>query len=310
MTRKHRKRFGIFRAIILILIIVLFVIAGFFFIKDKLSLDNKEEVIKENTETILEEEIKVSCNQYDVYFDEDNKLDFNFIIAELNFDTNGTNLHYDLSHLHTGGKIKLSECEYYINKLKSLNYDISKFNLLSTEFSAEGSHLKGNVFIPFVENANTISVFNGEEIKFDLTKNKHNINELLYDIKTEDIKTDKYDISISTSYIDTMFVTADTREEFACRYALAFELYVNSVSSNNVYIENAKFIPEGSVADDYYDCLDEHVDSYRIDNIIGKKLQKGDRYGLFFQIFEDTNTKGTIMIKFSDNDNWMELKEG
>lgn len=309
MARRKRKGLGIFRILVLLLLVALIVLVLVLIFTKKVTLEKQtEEAKQETSQNDINKKIKISCNKYDVYFDEDDKLGFNFIIAEIDFETTEGNLYYDLANMHTAEKIKLNECDYYLEKLKSFKYDISKFNLLDYQFSCEGSHLTGNVFIPFKNNTNELSVYNGEGIDFDLKKNVHNINELLYEIKTEDIKTDEYDISISTSYIENMFVTAGTGEEFVCPYALAFELTVNSVSSNNVYIEKAKYIPEGASANDYYDCLDDYVDSYKITNIINKKLKKGDKYGLFFQIFEDTNTSGTIMIKFSDSDKWMELK--
>lgn len=311
MAKKKRKGLGVFRTLIIILLLVLIVLVLVLIFKNGIKLE--KEPIKEKEQTVeinQNEEVKISCNKYDVYFDDDDKLGFNFIIAELSFNNDNGNLYYDLSKLHTSEKISLDSVDFYLSKIQSYNFDISSFNLLDTQFTSEGGHLKGNVFIPVLANYNSISVFNGEEIKFDLTKNKHNINELLYDIQTEDIKTDKYDIIVSNSYLENTFITSDTGEEFPCPLALVFELYVKELTNSNVYIEAAKFIPEGALSGFSLDMIDDHVDSYKIQNVINKKLKTGDKYGLFFQVSEQTNTKGKIMIKFSDSDKWIELNAG
>lgn len=310
---RRKKGLGIFRTIILIILLILIVTVLVMLLMKKVKLEKDTEEIKEDeTHENINEEVTISCDKYDVYFDEDDKLGFNFIIAELCFETKADNLYYDLRNIKTGEKETLDavSVNYYIEKIKAFNYDISKFNLLDSQFTAEGTYLKGNVFIPFKTSKNELCIYNGEQITFDLSKNKHSIVELLYDVKTEDIKTEKYDISISTSYEENMFVTSDTQEEFACHYALAFELYVNKITASNVHIEQAKFIPDDALSGEGYEALDEHVDSYRIKNIIGKTLKDGDRYGLFFQMDENSSTRGTIMIKFSDSDKWMELREG
>ena len=313
MTRKKKGR-GILGTIILILIILILVLVLIIIIKNNLSLDSdtkkedtpSNELIKttDNPQETINETITISCEDYDVYFDDD-VLGFNFIIAKLSFDSTSSTLYYDLANLTTSEKIKLDSCEFYLSKIQSFNYDLSEFNLLNNQFSSDGSHMSGNVFIPFTDNKGNLSVYNGEEIKFDLSKNNHNINELFYDIKTEDIKTEKYDISVSNSYEEFEFVKSG--EPFACPLALVFELSVNSISSKNVYVEAAKYIPDGASFE--IDAMDDQIDSYKIVNVLNKKLKSGDTYGLFFQISEQTNRKGRIMVKMSDSENWIELKE-
>lgn len=316
MTKKKKKGLGFFRILVILLLIVLIVLVLVLILKNGMNLDNKKEdektneVVDHSSEKDINEVVKISCNKYDVYFDDDNKLGFNFIIAELDFANSNGSLYYDLGYLTTSEKIKLNDVEFYLNKIKSYHYDINNFDLLDTQFSSEGGNLRGNVFIPFLENYNEICIYNGEVIKFDLTKNKHSITELFYDVQTEDIKTDEYDISISTSYIENQFITSDTGDEFACHYALAFELVVNKLSSKNIRIVEAKFVPENAMSGGSFDALDDHVDSLRIKNIINKNLKEGDVYGLFFQIDEQITQKGSIMIKFSNSDNWVEVKEG
>lgn len=312
MARKKKKRFGIFRILLIVLLVSIVIFVIVLVLKNGINLEKKEEEnnIENNISENINNEVKISCNKYDVYFDDDDKLGFNFIIAELNFSSNNGSLFYDLSNITTSEKIKLDSADYYLSKIKSFNYDVSGFNLLDSQFSSDGGNVRGNVFIPFLENYNEVCIYNGEVIKFDLSKNKHNINELLYDIQTEDIKTDKYDIIVSNSYLENTFITSDTGEEFPCPLALVFELYVKELSNNNIYIESAKFIPDGALSGFSLDMIDDHVDSYKIKNVINKKLKSGDKYGLFFQVSEQTNTKGKIMIKFSDSEKWIELSAG
>lgn len=313
MTRKKKKGLGFFRIFIIILLLILIALVLVLYMKNNFGLEKKEKedvAQEENIQTEnLNDVVKISCNKYDVYFDEDDKLGFNFIIAELDFTNINGALYYDLSNMTTGEKIRLDSCEYYLSKIKEYNYDIKKFDLLDVQFSSEGGNLRGNVFIPFIKRSNEVSIYNGEKIDFDLSKNKHNINELFYEIKTEDIKTDKYDIVVSNSYLENGFVTS-TGDEFMCPLALVFELSVVELTSPNVYIENAKFIPDGALSGFEINLLPNDVDSLKIQNIINKKLKAGDKYGLFFQVSEQTNTSGTIMIKFSDNEKWLELKTG
>ena len=308
MTRK-KKGINIFRIVIILLLLVVVALTLILVLKNMNLEKEKEEVATETkTEEEVNETVKISLEDYDVYFDDD-KLDFNFIIATLSFESNTTSLYYDLDYLTTSEKIKLGQCDYYLGKIKALNYDISSFNLLDNQFTSDTGRVSGNVFIPFLKNYNEICIYNGEVIKFDLAENKHDINELFYDVQTEDIKTDKYDISVSNSYTENTFITSDTGEEFPVPLALVFELHINELAASNVYVEDAKFIPEGALSGFSIGMLDDHVDSYKIKNIINKKLQVGDNYGLFFQISEQTNTKGKIMIKFSDSDNWLEIGE-
>lgn len=314
MTKKKKKGLGFFRIFVIILLLVLIALVLVLIFKNGINLDKevKEEVFEQdstNQPENLNDVVRISCNKYDVYFDDDNKLGFNFIIAELDFTNANGSLYYDLSNLTSSEKIKLNSVEYYLSKIKEYNYDIKKFDLLDVQFSSEGGNLRGNVFVPFLENYNEICIYNGEVIKFDLTKNRHSINELFYDVQTEDIKTDKYDITVSNSYLENEFVTV-TGEQFMCPLALVFELTVNELSNSNVYIENAKFIPDGALSGFEINILPNDVNTLKIQNIINKKLKVGDKYGLFFQVSEQTNTNGIIMIKFSDSDKWLELSTG
>lgn len=308
MAKKKRKGLGLFRIVLILLLFAILVLVLVLVIKNNFSLETKDKETVVLDEEKVNETVKISLEGYDVYLDDD-KLDFNFIIAKLSFESSDTNLYYDLNYLTTGEKIKLGQCDYYLSKIKALNYDISSFNLLDTEFVSDTGHITGNVFIPFLKNYNELSIYNGEEIVFNLSNNKHSINELLYDVQTEDIKTDKYDISVSNSYTENTFIASDTGEEFPVPLALVFELRVNELANSNVYIEEAKYIPEGALSGFSIGMLDDHIDSYKIKNIINKKLQVGDNYGLFFQISDQTNLKGKIMIKFSDSDNWIEINE-
>lgn len=308
MAKKKRKGLGLFRIVLILLLFAILVLVLVLVIKNNFSLETKDKETVVLDEEKVNETVKISLEGYDVYLDDD-KLDFNFIIAKLSFESSDTNLYYDLNYLTTGEKIKLGQCDYYLSKIKALNYDISSFNLLDTEFVSDTGHITGNVFIPFLKDYNELSIYNGEEIVFNLSNNKHSINELLYDVQTEDIKTDKYDISVSNSYTENTFIASDTGEEFPVPLALVFELRVNELANSNVYIEDAKYIPEGALSGFSIGMLDDHIDSYKIKNIINKKLQVGDNYGLFFQISDQTNLKGKIMIKFSDSDNWIEINE-
>lgn len=317
---KHKKRsFSLFRASIIVLLLVIIILVLILILKNGVSLDKNEEnnqeqteQKEENTNQDLNENVSISLNSYDVYIDDNNKLDFNFIIANLKFVSADGSLYYELSNLITGEKKRLDDCDYYLNKITACNYDISQFNLLGKEFSADAGYISGNVFIPFSKDYKNseLSIYNGEQIKFDLTSHKHNLTELLFDVETEDIKTDKYDISVSSSYTENTFYTSDTNEEFPVPLALVFELSVNELATSNVHIEDATFIPNGASAGASIKCLDDHVNALKIKNIINKNLKVGDKYGLFFQISEQTVQKGKILIKFSDSDKWIEINAG
>lgn len=316
---KHKKRsFNLFRATIIVLILVIVILVLIIVLKNGVNLDgnndNKEEktedVIDKKDDTDLNENVSISLNSYDVYFDDNDRLGFNFIIANLKFTSADGPLYYDLAKLTTGEKIRLNACEYYLNKIQACNFDINKFNLLENEFSSDAGYIDGNVFIPFEKDYNVLSIYNGEKIDFDLTQHKHSVMELFFEVETEDIKTDKYNITVSNSYTENTFVTSDTGEDAPYPLALVFELVINELATSNVHVEEAKFIPNGAAAGFSIGNIDDHVDSYKIKNIVNKNLKVGDKYGLFFQISEQTNIEGKILIKFSDSDKWVEVNAG
>lgn len=314
---KHKKRsFSLFRASIIVLLLIIVILVLVLILKNGVNLDKKEEVKEEQTteksdseNENLNETVSISLNNYDVYFDDDDRLGFNFIIANLRFTSSNGSLYYDLSNLITGEKKRLDDNDFYLEKIKACNYDISQFNLLDKEFSSEAGYIDGNVFIYFSKDYknNDLSIYNGEQIKFDLTSHTHKVMELFFEVETEDIKTEKYDISVKNSYTESDFITS-TGENAAYPLALVFELSVNELETSGVHIEEAKFIPEGALAGFSIPSIDDYVDSYKIKNIINKNLKVGDTYGLFFQIGENTSQKGKILIKFSDSDKWVEVK--
>lgn len=317
MKSKKKKSVRIDRIIILILIIILVVLVGAIAFKGITSLisnNSNNEVINEKEE---KEDIKhsdnvtISINDYTVYVDSEEELGFNFIVASLTFKGESAPLVYDLYSMRTKQKIYLSQVDAYKTKLSSLGYDLDSQNIITEIRSDDTNTFTGKVFIPYDNLNNELTVYNGEALKFDLTKNNADAKTLKksYDGPSQSIiENDDYLIYVSETYISDMMMHNGEDYDAGGVKIYTFKIHVDSIRGENIKIEDAEFVRNGE--ETIYTALDEEYYSRKIDNIIGKTLTNNMDAALFFEagnISSKINYEGILRIKFSNNPNWIEI---
>lgn len=309
----RRRKVHPLRLVLIILIVIALCFVGFFAVK--LYLNNKP--VKEETTTNTEitpssnEETKISIEDYTVYIDDDEELDFNFIIAKLKFVTSNDTLYYDLANLTNSERnSKISDVDYYVEKLESLHYDISAIEL-AKEIKSDSNSTVANILIPFTSKTGVLNVYNGEKLTFDLTRNNVNASTLKpYNSPDQTvIKTNDYEVMITENpYLSTMMTHNGDEYDASGVSVYTFKIVVNNVK-DNVCIEEAEFIKEGSA--EAITALNEEYQSLKVDNIIKMPLKKGSTGALFFELYKNydaaINYNGVLRIKFSDSNDKVEI---
>ena len=311
----RRRKVNPLRLVLIILIGIALCVVAFFGIKLIINSVKDNSKQKENTPSqeinpSSNEETTISVEDYSVYIDDDEDLGFNFVVAKLKFTTTKDSLYYDLSNLtNSEREIKISEIDGYIDKLESLNYDLSSI-ALSKEIKSNTNTLEANILIPFINKNGVLNIYNGEKLSFDLSKNVKNASSLK-PINHPDqtvIKTNDYDVSVSAAYLSTMMTHNDQEYDASGINVYTYKIIVNNVSGN-VHIEDAIFIKENSTVE--YHALNNEYQSLKVDNIINQSLKAGQEGGLFFELYKNNdeaiNYNGVLRIKFSDNENWVEI---
>ena len=312
----RRRKVNPLRLVLIILIVIALCFIAFFAIK--LVLKEVKTIEEKKDEPITEivpssnEETKIVIEDYKVYFDDDEDLGFNFVVATLKFTTTKESLYYDLSNLTNSERdIKISEIDGYISKLENNHYDLAKIEL-AKEIKSTSNTVTANILIPFVNKTGVLNVYNGEKLTFDLSKNVENASSLKktnQDGKTV-IKTNDYDITITEKpYLSTMMTRSGEEFDSSGIAIYTFKIKVNNVK-DGVKIERAQFIKDGS--DEAIEALDETYQSLKVENILMTPLSAGSEGALFFELYRNNdaaiNYNGVLKIQFSDNmDSWVEL---
>lgn len=309
----RRRKVHPLRLVLIILIVIVLCFIGFFALK--LYLNNKpvEEDKTNNTEieSSSNEETKISIEDYEVYIDDDEELGFNFVVAKLKFVTTKDSLYYDLDNLTNSERnSKISDVDYYVEKLESLHYDLTSIDL-SKEIKSDANSVTANILIPFVNKSGVLNVYNGEKLSFDLTKNNKKASDLKPYNSPEQtvIKTNDYEVMITENpYLSTMMTHNGEDYDSSGVSVYTFKIVVNNVK-DGVCIEDAEFIKEGSA--EAIKALNDEYQSLKVDNIINMPLKKGGTGALFFELYKNydatINYNGVLRIKFSDSKDIVEI---
>lgn len=319
MARRKRKA-SLSRVLLTVIFTAVFALLAIFGIKylmlNYLGVGEIEEIKPEQKDEVVIQngEVNIEVVDYAVYKDEAKDLGFSFIVADLKFSTNADSLYYDLNNLVTSdGKIELGQTDYYYSTLDKYDYDLSSVNLSKYYVKSNENNLMTTVLIPYSNVNGELKVYYDTKVlKFDLSKylsaeslikNRQTLDNVI-----SDSKTDK-SIIVSQSYSsEHMLKDGVDYDEASTVTIYTYQLQVNEIG-NNVKVENAVFIKEGSSYE--YVALDSSYSSLIIDNIIGKTLKVGDTYALFFRVYQNGDSsmsyKGVLRIKFSDSASWVEI---
>ena len=301
MAKRRKIKFD--RLLLIILLAVLIILALIFGIKGLIGLFNKEDKPNVNPTPVTptSETIEINLGNYEVYEDKDDKLGFNFVVAELNFKDQKA-ITYDLSNLITDEAIKLNDIYSYQKKMNINSYD---YNLLNTtiDIISNENELKAKVFIPYTKAKDLLTItdsISGKSIPIDLKVNKADINTIKYESSSSEIKTQSYDLKVSNAYQASMMTHNGEEYDSSMLAVYAFDLTVNSIKEGT-RIVSAEFNQDGVV--DPYEALDSSFSGKKA-NIIDKELKVGDTYSLYFEVFSNIDDKpryeGKITIKFND----------
>ena len=312
MSRKKRK-FRFVRLLLVLLIIGALAACIFFGIKFVVGKLNEAPKTKEETKEVsnTNEEVSIKVIDYKVFIDSNDELGFNFVLADLEFNSKKTPIYYDLTNLSTSERINLGSIEAYEAKIQSIGIELSKLGYAKEVKGDNTNIVTCKVLIPYEKIKGELNVYNGEVLKFDLTSNNVNVETLKVKEGQNEtiILSNDYNISVFDSYISDMMLRNGEKAKYPSTVDIyTFELKINSITKENVYIEKATFIPNGS--SNNHEALDKSYSS-KIENIIDKPLKVGDTYALFFAVTNGRDTKesfdGKLLIKFSDSTDLIEI---
>lgn len=311
MNKKRRVRID--RLIILILVALLILLLSIFgiyklvglFINDK---NNKKDNIVTNV--VSDDSVKVSINDYTIYYDDKNDLGFSFIIASIRFDCDKP-FNFALSSLQTSEKVYLNDVSKYINKLEMAGYDLAKLNLVSNVVMSDKNSIDCNIFIPYSTDASNLSVYNItnnlNSIMFDLSKDKVLATILKLDNQNEEIVVGNTSVYVSKAYISNFMLHNDEPYEISSTSRMySFEIGVKD-AKDSVKITDAIFIKNGG--DEQINCKAKDYKANDMNNILDTELVNGVKGGLFFEVYsnEDSVEDGILLIKFSNQSEWVEI---
>ena len=264
-----------------------------------------------NTPTVVvtTDGVDVSLIDYRVYKDDTNDLGFNFIIAELGFKANEP-ISFEFKNLQTSEKIYLDDVSKYINKLDMEGYNVTKLELSNSGVSSSDNQTTAKVLIPFNTDADNLSVYNAlnaSKLEFDLTKNNYLVTSLKLSDSNTEIEVGTTKVSITNAYIsDFMLHNSEPIELGSYTKIYSFEITVFEAEEGSK-ITDALFILKGS--EDEIKCWGHEYQSIDMENLIDKELKAGTKGGLFFEVNSNENVvaEGTLLIKFSNEDKWIEV---
>ena len=309
MAKKRKIRID--RVIILVLAFVLILgVTGFgvyklFGLLFKHNQTTNNETIKVDTK----EGIKISLVDYTVYIDDTKSLGFNFVIAKLKFDGSEA-ISFDLSNLQTSEKIELNNVSKYLDALDSKEYKLNEL-MIENKIVSDKNSYECNVFIPYQTNNKNLSVYNKKDpttsINIDLDKNNKLVTTLKF--KTDDqIIVENSSIRVASSYVSSIMKHNNEEYEIpSSQKVFTFIIYADSVE-DNVSITDAYFIKDNESKE--IKCMSNEYKSINIDNVLGKKLVKGENGALFFETYsrdDNPDYSGVLMIKFSNSNDWIKV---
>jgi len=311
MTRKKRK-FNFLHLLIVLLIVAVFIAGGFFgakYLMNKFHEATKKETPsqdKSNEPINTNEEVKIEIVDYVTYEDSENELGFDFLLADLKFTCVKDLIHYDLNSLETEEHIKLGSILEYEEKIESIGIQLSKLNYTKEVKSNMANSITCRVLIPVTDTKKSeLKVYNGERLTFDLLKSLKTVESLkpYNENKETIIASNNFNIGIYDSYISDIVMSSGERFKKPSTWDVyTFEIQVNEMNVNGLYVESAIFVPSGTSTS--YNAENE-IYSESVENIVGKALKKDDRYALFFIISSGNNMNsldGKLFIEFSNGE--------
>ena len=312
MTRKRKVRID--RIIILILSSILVagiigfgVYKGVSFIFSRISTEDKpQNEIVEPVETV--QGTKVSLVDYQVYKSDTENIGFDFIIAQLQFDSDAP-VSFDLGNLQTSEKIYLNKVSKYIDTLEEKSYKISKLDIVSQVVSDQNSYVC-KIFIPYTTDSYSLRILNSSDasmIEFDLNKNVNDISTLKFETD-QNIDIGNTNVTVSSCSVSTMMLHNGMEYQVpATMNVYTFNIHVNTIEGN-VMITDARFVRESS--DEVISCMDETYESVKVANCLNKKLEIGENGALFFEASANgsgPDYSGSLMLMFSNGTDWVKI---
>lgn len=311
MARKKKVRID--RIIILVLTFILIIgvlVLGVYKLFDYFSTREKSPSSNKPVNIVTTEGIKLSCDDYVIYYDETDELKFNFIVAEIKFEANEP-VSFDFKNLQTSEKTFLNDIDKYLKKLELASYDVSKLDVnTSSSVSSTDNIVSAKLLIPFTTNASNLSLYNtvdATKIDFDLSKNRKPVTVIKLENTNTQVEVGTTKVSITDAYVSNFMLHNDEPCELgSTTQVYSFEITVLE-AQDNVRIVDAIFIEDGS--DDEIHCMASEYRSIDMDNIFGANLTQGKIGGLFFEInsIDQSVHNGKLLIKFSNSEKYFEL---
>lgn len=297
------------RVIILILLTILVGGALGFGVYKLIDLfSNDKQIETKPIETI--EDVRLSLNDYTIYYDETGDLGFNFIVADINF-ASENNVTCDLASLQTSEKLFLNDISKYTNKLSSAGYDLNKLNINTTGIVSDKNNVSARLFIPFSTDSSKLSIYNSanasNNINFDLTKEAVAATTLKLKDNKEQIIVGSTTVYVSNAYISsTMLHLGELYPLPNNDKIYTYEISV-SETKDNVSIVDAILYVKGSDYENH--CMNDEYAAVDCENVLNKNLKLGYNGALFFEVLseEDYLIDSTLLIKFSNSNDWVEI---
>ena len=313
MAKRKVKVGRLILVIIFLGLILVGVSFGIYKLVDYFLYNNKPIKKDENKEVIdveTNDDVKLALNDYTVYLDDTNELEYNFVLANITFSSSKP-ISFDLGNLQTGDtKLNLNDTSKYLNKAELAHYDFSKLNITSNAIVSNENTFKATIFIPYETNADKLSIYNlldATKIDFDLSINNKAASTLKLQDQNVQIESGETKVSVSNAYVADIMLHNNERIEVGSTIKYnAFELNINEFEKNTKIV-SAYFLPKGSSSD--IECLSKEYRAQDMPNIIDTDLSTITKGALFFELHSDDDnpTPGTLFIKFSNSDKTYEI---
>ncbi len=310
MAKKNKIRID---RLIIVILVCLLIIAGLGFGVFKLIdlLTSKKSTTNDTKPAITETTsgVKITKEDYNIYFDDTGNLGFNFIVAELCFEANEP-VNFEFKNLQTSEKVSLDNISDYVKQMQQKGYDFNKLGINTTGITSTEKKVKAKVFIPYKSDASSLALYNAidsSKIEFDLSKTPIAAITLKLNDENKNVESGSTTVSVTKAYIsDRMRHNGESYSLGSSQQIYSFEISVLE-SQENVQITDAIFKADNN--NDDVHCFPKDYDSSDMQNIVNKNLTSGLKGGLFFEInsSDDKIHDGILLIKFSNNEKWVEI---
>lgn len=302
MSKKRKVRYDRLLLLILIaIVLVIIIVLGIMKIVKSSDTSINTNTDAPTNETIVTDGVSIELLSYKTYLDIDDTLGFNFAVAELKFSANQA-ISYDLNNLITNQSIKLNDILNYKKTIEVKDFNYTSLGT-TVDITSDQNEYTCKVFVPYTGNDNITltDTISGKSFMIDTSKNQDNIDSIKNKNTSNDINTADYNLTVSSSYVSDMMTRNGESYNSSMLCIYTFNIKVVSIS-DGIKITSASYAKDGEV--EPYEALDDSYNSVKIDNILGKTLNIGDEYALFFQVFTDPDEtqdfSGKLTLNFSD----------